>query len=234
MIDKLFCIVLCFTVAATANAQEKCSPWDPRCSKPKVINGFYGGISIGYTSLVGQLNRTLNVNTSDRITSVGENGIPLGAFVGYQNIIDERFYLAGEGFYQYANVLIEKDENTFPGFVNYFTYIKNEYKSGIVGKFGFVHNNNIFYAKTGLAISRFILGFKDNTGNPIITSSTSKTQKGVILGGGVDFFLNKNVSVGIDYDITTYPSMGFKSNTVGSFSFKPVSHTFQTRFKYTF
>lgn len=231
MINKLF--VLIVTLIVSANAGEKCSPWDPRCPKPRVLhNGFYGGVSLGYTNLVGQLNRTLNVNTADRVTSVGENGIASGVFAGYEKVIDD-FYIAIESFYQYADILIEKDENTFPGFVNYFTYIKNGHKGGIVGKVGFVHSNNIFYVKTGMALSRFILGFRDNSGNPPLTSSASKIQKGIILGGGMDYLINRNFSMGLEYEITCYPSMNFKNNTVGSFSFKPYSHTFQVRLKYT-
>ncbi len=231
MFYKIFVFMLALSISV--NASERCSPWDPRCNKPYKVNGLYGGISLGYTNVVGQLNRTLNINASDRVTSVGENGMVPGLFAGYQKIFDERFYVAAEGFYQYSEILIEKDENTFPGFVNYFTYIKNDHKAGIVGKFGFVHSNNIFYVKTGLALSHFILGFRDNAENPNITSSKSKTQKGIILGGGMDYFINRNFAVGMEYEITCYPSMNFKSNSVGSFSFKPISHTFQVRFKYT-
>ena len=232
MINKLFVLILALTISV--NAAEKCSPWDPRCPKPWALNnGFYGGFSLGYTNLVGQLNRTLNVHTSDRVTSVGESGTAIGVFGGYQNIIDGTIYIAAECFYQYADVLIEKDENTFPGFVNYFTYINNKHKGGVVGKLGLVHYKNIFYLKTGLAFGRFLLGFKDNSANPIISSSTYKVQKGIILGGGVDYFVNSNVSIGLEYEVINYSSMSFKSNMVGSFSFKPVSHTFQVRFKYT-
>jgi opacity protein-like surface antigen len=174
---------------------------------------------------------------SDRITSVGENGVATGIFAGYQKIIDGKLYIAAEGFYQYADILIEKEENAFPGNINYFTYIKNSHKSGIVGKVGFVHCNNLFYLKTGIALSHFTLGFKDNGCNicliPGGVSSTSKLQKGVIVGGGVEYFINKNVGIGMEYEITSYPSMNFKSNNVGSFSFKSTSHTFQVRFKYT-
>ena len=230
MINKLFVLIIALTISI--NAGEKCSPWDPRCH-PRINSGFYGGLTLGYTNLVGQLNRTLNVNTSDRVTSVGENGFAPGVFGGYQNIIDGMIYLAAEGFYQYADVLIEKDENTFPGFVNYFTYINNKHKGGIVGKLGFVHYNNIFYLKTGFALGRFVLGFKDNSENPSINSSTTRLQKGIILGGGMDYFINKNVAIGLEYEIINYSSMAFKNNTVGSFSFKPTSHTFQVKFKYT-
>jgi opacity protein-like surface antigen len=230
MINKLFVFIL--ALAITVNANATCSPWDPRCKPDTITGGFYGGATLGYTNLVGQLNRTLNVNTTDRVSSLGENGIVSGVFAGYEKIIDKCLYLAMEGFYQYADILIEKDENTFPGFVNYFTYIKNGHKGGIVGKVGFVHYNNIFYLKTGLALSRFVLGFKDNSGNHAITSNASRVQKGIILGGGMDYFINKNFAIGVEYDITCYPSMNFKSNTVGSFSFKPYSHTIQARFKY--
>lgn len=232
MINKLLVFILTLIVSVQAN--QSCSPWDPRCPKPRIVtNGFYGGVTLGYSNLVGPLNRSLNVNTADRVTSVGENGFAPGVFMGYQNIIDGVIYLAAEGFYNYADVLIEKDENTFPGFVNYFTYIKNAHKGGIVGKVGFVCDNNIFYLKTGLALGRFILGFRDNAGNPPITSSTTRTQKGIILGGGMDYFINKNVAIGLEYEIINYSSMAFKNNAVGSFSFKPTSHTFQVRFKYT-
>lgn len=233
MFNNLLILILFLYLSITANANEKCSPWDPRCCNPYIMNdAIYGGSTIGYSNLVGQLNRSLNVNTSDRITSVGENSLVSGVFVGYEKVIDCYLYLAFESFYQYANILIEKDENTFPGFVNYFTYIKNNHKGGIVGKVGFANSNNVFYLKTGIALSRFILGFRDNTGNPIINSSKSTTQKGIIFGGGIDYILNKNVAIGIEYEVTSYPTMSFKSNTVGSFSFKPYSHTFNMRFKY--
>lgn len=232
MINKLLAFILSLIFVATSSADEKCSPWDPRC-KPIINGGIYGGLNLGYSNLVGQLYRTLNVNTADRVTSVGENGVGSGVFIGYETILDGGFYIAAETFYQYANIMIEKDENTFPGFVNYFTYIKNNHKTGIVAKVGFLHANNVFYLKTGLALSRFNLGFKDNTGNPPITSNKSTSQKGLIFGGGMDYFINRNVAIGLEYEITCYQSMNFRNNAVGSFSFKPYSHTFQVRFKYT-
>lgn len=231
MFSKIFVYTLVLLVSV--NASERCSPWDPRCQRPRAVSGFYGGIGLGYTNLVGQLNRNLNINASDRVTSVGESGITAGLFVGYQKVFDNTLYLAAEGSYQYSDILIEKDENTFPGFVNYFTYIKNDHKAALVGKFGFVHSNNIFYLKTGLALSRFMLGFRDNNESPSITSGKFKMQKGIVVGGGVDYFINRSFVIGVEYDVTTYPSMNFKNNAAGSFTFKPNAHTFQVRFKYT-
>lgn len=236
MIYKILVFMLALLVSGNAN--DRCSPWDPRCNKPDTINdGFYGGLTLGYNNLVGQLNRTLNLNTSDRVTSVGEKGAAIGAFAGYQKIIDKNLYVAAECFYQYADILIEKEENTLPGYVNYFTYIKNSHKGGVVGKFGFVHSNNIFYLKTGLVLSHFILGFRDNAKNPFLiatrTSTISKIQKGVLIGGGIDYFINRNFGIGMEYEVITYPSISFNINNGGSPSFKSTSHTFQVRFKYT-
>lgn len=231
MINKLLVFLLALIISTNANS---CSPWDPRCSMPVLDNKFYGGVTFGYANLVGQLNRTLNVQTSDRVTSLGEGTNVPGVFFGYQKIIEGRVYIASEAFYQYSNILIEKEENTFPAFVNYFTYIKNDNKYGIAGKVGFTHQNNIFYIKLGLAVSRFTLGFKDNSNNDGITSSVTRREKGMLFGLGTDYFISKSVGVGVEYEITKYPSMKFKNNIVGSFSFKPVTHTFQMRFKYTF
>ncbi len=232
MFYKMFVFMLVLPISV--NSSQGCGdPWDPRCNRSYPVNGLYGGISLGYTNLVGQLSRTLNVNASDRTTSVGESGSAPGAFVGYQ-IFDGKIYLAAEGFYQHSDIVIEKEENTFPGFINYFTYIKNDHKSGIVGKFGFVHSGHIFYIKTGLELSRFILGFRDKNESPAITSSKSRIRKGIILGGGMDYFINRNFAIVMEYGITNYSSMNFKNNSVGSFCFKPASHVFQVRLKYTF
>jgi len=235
MISKLFIFILTLSIVGNANAN---SPWDPRFNKAVTINdGFYGGLTLGYNNLVGLLNRTLNFNTSDRVTSVGEKGVALGVFAGYQKIIDGKLYIAAEGFYQYADIHIEKEENTLPGYINYFTYIDNTHKGGMVGKFGFVHSNNIFYLKTGVVLSHFVLGFRDNVRNPFLvaarTSKVSKIQTGVIMGGGIDYFINRNFAIGMEYEVVNYPSMDFKNQNGGSPSFKSTSHTFQVRFKYT-
>lgn len=233
MIIRLFSIILTLSIMGNTHAN---SPWDPRCKPDTINDGFYGGLTLGYSNLVGQLNRTLNFHISDRVTSVGEKSVAMGVFGGYQKIIDGKLYLATEIFYQYADILIEKEENSLPGYINYFTYIKNSHKAGIVGKIGFVHCNNVFYLKAGLALSNFDLTFRNQNYllNPKGMASIHRTQKGLLIGGGADYFINRNFAIGVEYEIINYPPiMNLKIDTAGGFSFKSSSHTFQVRFKYT-
>jgi len=234
MISKLFVFILTLFIAANANVSISC---EPRLNKVSTINdGFYGGLGLGYSTLVGQLNRTLNFQISDRVISIGEKGLATGIFAGYQKIFDRNLYIAVEGFYQYANIVIEKEENSLPGYINYFMYMKNNHKGGIAAKIGFVHCNNVFYLKSGIALSRFALTFRNQNYllNPKDIASIHRVQKGILIGGGIDYFINKNFGIGIEYEVINYPAiMNIKIDTAGGFSFKPTAHTFNLRFKYT-
>jgi opacity protein-like surface antigen len=193
-------------------------------------NKVYVGLTAGYTNLVGQLQRSLDVKTSDRAVSIGEGAVVPGVFLGYQRLIDNTFYVAVEGAYQQSDIFVEKEEHTFPAFVNYSTSMKKNNKASVAAKIGFINRGNIFYLKTGVAFSRFVLSFKDM--NDATTSSTAKRERGILFGAGMDYFITKSVSLGAEYEITKYQNMSFQSNSAGNFTFKPVAHACLLRFKY--
>lgn len=225
MFYRLFVLLLTLTTLSTANEKFAINPsW--------FDNKLYLGLTVGYHNLVGQLNRSLDVKTSDRAVSLGEGGIVPGVFIGYQKLIDKLFYVAVEGAYQQTDILIEKEEHTFPAFVNYLTSVKQNNKASIAGKLGFINRGNIFYIKGGVALSRFALSFKDKN-DAGAASSVTKRERGILLGIGMDYYITKSVSLGAEYEATKYQAMNFKTNTAGSFTFKPVSHAVTLRFKYT-
>lgn len=224
MFYRLFVLLLTLSTLSTANDNSVPNPgW--------FDNKVYLGLTAGYSNLIGQLNRSLDVKTSDRAVSVGEGSIVPGVFLGYQRLIDNVFYVAVEGAYQQPDILVEKEEHTFPAFVNYLTSMKKDNKASIAGKIGFINRGNIFYLKAGVAFSRFVLAFKDKN-DPGAATSAAKREKGLLFGAGMDYFITKSVSLGAEYEITRYQRMDFKSNSAGTFTFKPVSHAFLLRFKY--
>jgi opacity protein-like surface antigen len=224
MIYRILAVLLTLVSVSTARDNSVPAPnW--------FDNKLYLGFTAGYTNMVGQLQRSLDVKTSDRAVSVGEGGVVPGVFVGYQRIIDNTFYMAVEGDYQQNDIFVEKEEHTFPAFVNYLTSMKNNNKASIAGKIGFINRGNIFYLKAGVAFSRFVLSFKDKNDESSATS-IAKRERGIVFGAGMDYFITKSVSLGAEYEITKYQHMDFQSNTAGKFTFKPVAHAFMLRFKY--
>jgi opacity protein-like surface antigen len=226
MFYRIFVLTLTLVSLSTATANDKTVP-----SPGWFDNKVYIGLTAGYTNLIGQLHRSLDVKTSDRAVSVGEGAVVPGVFLGYQRLIDNTFYVAVEGAYQQTDILVEKEEHTFPAFVNYLTSMKKDNKASIAGKIGFINRGNIFYIKAGIALSKFVLSFKDKNDEGA-ASSVTKREKGLLFGAGMDYFITKSVSLGAEYEITRYQQINFKSNTAGTFNFKPVSHAFLVRFKY--
>lgn len=209
------------------------SPWDPRLMAVH-SNRFYVGGSFGQMNMIGALNRNLAVLTTDKAISLGESLPNPGAMIGYQTLLaDTNIFVGLEIFSQFHIMNLQKTENTHPGFVEYVTDIRKKNSYGVTGNLGFAVNRTVFYVKGGAVMSDFRLSFTDKSGVPTQYSSKCYRKVGHLLGGGVEYAINNNWKIGLDYEYAVYPktNLGF---AIGSYEFEPRTYNTQVRLKYLF
>ncbi len=74
---------------------------------------------------------------------------------------------------------------------------------GIVAKFGYVFGDLLAYGKVGLAASEIEFhNYRIDTGVDLGRSKTRVT--GLLFGGGAEYAINSNMSIGIDYSVADY------------------------------
>ena len=197
------------------------------------LDRFFAGLNIGHSSLNTQLSRNLAINTKD-VSSLGNNDLTAGVLFGYNNTIDETPLFVGfEIGAQYHNLLTTKEEKTFPPYINYKTTTQtNSSVTGIL-KIGILVKDLMFYAKGGTSYTNWKFNFMDLGALQNKTKLKSCTKSGKLFGFGIDYKLNENWVIGIEFSQTYYTPIKL-THSVGDFKSTPNLITSSLRIIYVF
>jgi len=189
---------------------------------------------MGETSSHFNLDRNLAIGRKDS-SNIGKDSFNYGLFVGYNYLIKESpIFIGVEIGAQNHNLEATKGENTFPPFVNYVTTVRTNNSLSGVFKLGIVVKDLMIYGKGGIVRTNWMMNFVDK-GNFRGDSAISQkfTKDGSIFGFGVDYSLNPNWSMGIDYTVSNYPTIKLV-HRLGEFKMHPSLRTTTFRLSYLF
>jgi opacity protein-like surface antigen len=101
-------------------------------------------------------------------------------------------------------------------------------------KLGIVVKDLMIYGKGGIVRTNWMMSFVDK-GNFRAESSISQkfTKDGSLLGFGIDYNLNSNWSIGVDYTVANYPNLKLV-HRLGEFKMYPSLRTTTFRLSYLF
>ena len=199
--------------------------------------GFSVGANLGHTSVDGKLNRfvaAIGPNGSGDNSNFGGRTPVVGLFLGYGWAPNPHgVYLGGELFGQYENINAKRED--FIPQTNFSMQLRTTNTFGAAAKIGFICKDALFYAKVGIASTKWKLSFTDLTPPPL-TVATNSRKSGFLLGIGTDYAVARNWTLGGEYLYTTFGSLklAVASGLNGTFSYKPKVSTFNLRLKYTF
>lgn len=187
---------------------KKNTPQAPIVSAP--WTGFYLGLNAGYTF---QNNATITdiTTTIPKTTFGGGNGFIIGAQAGYDHQIQSVVVgIAGDINYDAT----EKSHHpSWAASPLYKLNVSNEFTGTVRGRLGYlVHQDLLLYATGGLAIGRKQL--KDNEQN--VPPSQSKTHLGLVVGGGLEYRVTKNISTFVEYRYYAYEALNYVKKEVKS------------------
>lgn len=197
-------------------------------------DNLYVGVSMGQTSPHFKLNRDLAIERSDS-SNLGKGALATGIFVGYNHLIQESPLFVGfEIGAQNHTLEVKKEENTFPPFVHYLTKVQTNNSLTAVAKIGIVVKDLLIYGKGGIARTNFKMNFADLSisHKPSYVSENFK-KYGTILGFGVDYNINPNWGIGVDYTVANYSNLKL-AHKVGNFKMSPSLRTTTFRLNYRF
>ena len=200
---------LSFTNASAADlAKKKSPPQAPVVSAP--WTGFYAGLNAGYT-FQNSVTTTDLTTTNPKTTFGGGSGFILGAQAGYDHQIQS--VVVGVA----ADINYDATKKTHhPSWANLATYkltASNELTGTVRGRLGYLVNQDLLlYATGGLAIGRKQI--KDNEQN--VPPSQSKTHLGLVVGGGLEYRVTKNISTFVEYRYYAYEALNYTKKEVKS------------------
>jgi len=192
--------------------------------------GLHVGIDIGQSFTQGDMVRKSGDHLRHSSNAGNKNG-NVGAFIGYNHLIQDTPLFVGLEFgVQNHNLKINKEEHM----VRYSTIAKTNNSFTGVGKIGIIIKDLMVFTKFGLVKTNWDLQFKTNAGmGPPTTNRVKTNEYGTIYGFGVDYKLNTNWGIGVEYTVKTYSSLKLKSS-VGIVTFKPTINTTSFRLMYSF
>lgn len=213
----LFAITV--TLAATAQAAD-----EPAQSFPAYDwSGCYAGGSIG----AAMSHSDWRYRNSNPFTSTGNNdpqvisgarfddsrGV-LGAQVGCNAIVSGPWLVGLEASWM-GNALNKEKDNGFDpfqgaAFTPFSSIITNEISSvfSITGRLGYALNNDwMIYAKGGYALAKIATSGFLTPSFPIFEWSSTNWQSGWTVGGGVEYRLFRNVTIGAEYAYYNFGSV---------------------------
>jgi len=182
-----------------------------------VQTGFYFGFDTG----IGNMMNVREFDGRGSIKYKGQSGStePLwGIFTGYSYNVG-RFFVAGE-FQGNLNSIQIQETFVSTGPVTTETY-SNKLKNvwALTARPGYIFNHGtIGYGRLGLMGGSLVhkASFSSPTSRQFTSGPNSTTYVwGVRAGGGLEIFMNPNVSLRADYTIDYVPHLAFKDPTVG-------------------
>lgn len=187
---------------------KKNAPQSPVVSAP--WTGFYVGMNAGYT-FQNSATTTDITTTNPKTTFGGGNGFIVGAQAGYDHQIQSIVVgIAGDINYDATKKTHHPSWAASP---LYKLTVSNEFTGTVRGRSGYLVNQALLlYATAGLAIGRKQL--KDNEQN--VPPSQSKTHLGLVVGGGLEYRVTKNISTSVEYRYYAYEALNYVKKEVKS------------------
>lgn len=195
---------------------------------PVDFSGPYAGVQVGHGTLVTE-NVGLRPNDAapDFLLDVTRSGQGLtgGPFAGYGEVFDGVYLgVEAEAELSNANWNIERDPDR---------RVYSVEKKGSVGgsvRAGYVLNESVLlYLRGGVVGTRF----ETDYATPAGSVEQSEFQAGARFGGGVEFALNEDFRMRLDYTRTIYPSYTV-TNPLGTDSFDTDENLFRLGVAYRF
>ena len=197
------------TIASAADLpSKKNTPQSPIVSAP--WTGFYAGVNGGYT--FQNTATTTDLTTNNPKTSFGGgNGFIVGAQVGYDHQIQSTVIgIAADIDYDATS---KSHHPSWAASPLYQLKVSNEWTGTVRGRLGYlVSQDLLLYATGGLAVGRKQL--KDNENG--VPPSQSKTHLGLVVGGGLEYRITKNISSFVEYRYYNYQSLNYAKKEVKS------------------
>ena len=205
------------------------------CTAVSGAEGLYAGLNIGQASIQADMQRK-SLSTIKNVSSSGDTGVNVGAYVGYNHLIQETpLFIGLEVGIENHNLKIDQEENTSPPVpINHKTAVKTNNSLTGVGKFGFVVKDLMLYVKAGVVKTNWGVSYSASYNNALGIDDKVKPNKyGSIFGLGVDYKLNKNWLIGVDYSVKTYPEVVL-FGSIGKVRIDPIINTTNFRLIYSF
>jgi outer membrane immunogenic protein len=187
---------------------KKKTPEPPVVSSP--WTGFYVGLNGGYT--FQNTATTTDLTTTNPKTSFrGGNGFIIGAQLGYDHQIQSVVLgIAADIDYDATKKSHHPSWSASP---LYQLKVSNEWTGTVRGRLGYlVSQDLLLYATSGLAVGRKHL--KDNENG--VPPSQSKTHLGLVVGGGLEYRVTKNISTFVEYRYYAYEALNYVKKEVKS------------------
>ena len=187
---------------------KKTTPQAPVVSAP--WTGFYVGLNTGYTFNNSATTTDLTTNNPNT-TFGGGSGFIVGAQAGYDHQIQSIVLgIAGDINYDATK---KSHHPSWAASPLYKLNVSNEFTGTVRGRLGYLVNQDLLlYATGGLAIGRKQL--KDNEQN--VPPSQSKTHLGLVVGGGLEYKVTKNISTFVEYRYYAYEALNYAKKEVKS------------------
>jgi len=207
-------------MTAASAADLPVRPVAPVVAPAPLWTGWYFGGNFGYgwgtgsDSLVSVLNPTSVGITSVPVTSVDPKGVVGGLQVGYNWQFGYSWVLGIVADIQASGI----DDSDFVAFANGTTAgqtSKIQWFGTVRGKLGWAAGNWLFYGTGGLAYGEVDVAATLAVPNVVIFRGDEQdTRVGWTAGGGIDYALNNNLTVGLEY---LYLDLGRESATAVGF-----------------
>ena len=205
------------------------------CAADAPANGSFSGFNVGAHFGMGtgksDVNRQylLAPRKSDSV-DLGTAGALGGLNVGYGNIY-QGWYLGLQAGGELANV--KGDINTHQtAFINHKASLKMKRSYQVSARVGKAMNNVLPYFKLGSAFSKWEV--KSSNFQAPINARTSKHRPALIVGGGADFLVTKQLSLGAEYLYSHYKSVTLNHPKSAKYTIKPRLHTVTLNLRWHF
>lgn len=198
-------------------------------STHSVADRPYIGIGIGQTASHYNVNRHMAFSRQQS-SNLGKHGFHGGVFAGYNYLIKESPLLIGAeiGAQLHSLEALKEDK------AHYSTKIKASNSFTALMKMGICVNELVIYGKCGFSQTNFEINYIDATDSDKPLAHSRKLKKdGLVVGGGIEYNINPNWIIGVDYAVSTYPNLKLNYD-VGQIKVQPSLQTTTFRLSYVF
>lgn len=202
----------------------------PSFPMDKLFVGLNAGIVSSNTETQEMKNRIKDTEGIQKHNFYG------GIFTGYNHLIEGTpLFVGTEVSVQIYDMDSSKERTLTHPYTNYFMSVKSDKSASAVIKLGIVINNALIYGKAGLAYTNFKAKVIDKGVTlPRETVVEKKFHRyAPALGVGLDFKLNDNWMVGVDYTVASYASFTLPSSS-GNLNFSSTIQMKSLRLVYSF
>jgi outer membrane immunogenic protein len=193
------------------------------------FDGFYIGGGLTYSN--GKIQNKVGNTNGNNILNVSSKGIGFNGFFGYGTLFGGGFFLGGElGLgYDGSRFSNKKAGNAIVNGVSTSVRFKGRSTAtyGVAGRIGYVISNVLPYIKVGFE-GHSAVKFTTTDGTQIMFGgkSVNLRRNGLLVGGGIDYALTKNVFVRAEYGHNFGSRASFSSNGVRIADFRTPTDTF--------